>query len=75
MGKIINKVYRLKHKREVKLKGYNEPLRFNNGQEFHIVNDVLYMNGQPVSTGLQLDLLKWVKENPLLFVEDTRKFK
>lgn len=47
MAKIVNKVYRLRYQNELQLPGYAEPLKFVNGQEFHIVNDVLYMGGHP----------------------------
>jgi len=50
--KIANKVFRLKHGGE-----YDIPmlakLTFINGQEFHIVADLLYMNGFPLPMAMQ----------------------
>lgn len=74
MSKIENKVLRLKHATELKLAGYNTPLKFKNGEEFHIVNDVLYMSGYPVSPTIQSQIIEWIKNNKLLFIGDTRKF-
>lgn len=71
--KIANKVFRLKHGGE-----YDIPMlakmTFINGQEFHIVADLLYMNGFPVPGGMQGPLINWIVNNKLLFVEDTRNF-
>lgn len=74
MAKIVNKVYRLRNYREVKLPGYNDKLKFPGGQEFHIVNDVLYIGGHPVPTEMQAKIIKWILDNPNLFIGDTRNF-
>ena len=49
-------------------------LNFESGQEFHIVADVLYMNGILLIPGLQKLLINWILNNKNLFVEDTRIF-
>lgn len=72
--KITNKVFRLKHKKELKLPNSNEVLKFRAGEEFHIVADVLYMGGYLVPAGLQTFLINWILNNLFLFVEDTRIF-
>ncbi len=71
--KIKNKVFRLKHKKEVKPPN-GGLLMFKAGSEFHIVADVLYMSGYPIAPGLQTFLINWVLNNKILFVEDTRIF-
>lgn len=74
MAKIVNKVYRLRYQNELQLPGYAEPLKFVNGQEFHIVNDVLYMGGHPVPMNMQKQIIDWITGNPHLFIGDTRQF-
>ena len=74
MGKIMNKVLRLRYKDTLKIPGYSEALRFPNGQEFHIVNDVIYMGGHPVPMDIQEHIFKWIMDNPHLFIGDTRQF-
>lgn len=71
--KITNKVFKLKRKTELKAPN-GEMLTFNDGQEFHIVADVLYMNGILLIPGLQKLLINWILNNKNLFVEDTRIF-
>jgi len=71
---MIDRVYRLKHKMVLNIPGYNGTLNFINGQTFHIVGGVLYMEGVPIPPMLQEYLISWIKENPNLFVEDNRKF-
>jgi hypothetical protein len=73
-AKIGNRVYRLKNGMVLDIPNTTESLKLRNGEEFHIVNDVLYMQGFPVPTGLQAFLIKWIKDNPVLFVNDTRIF-
>lgn len=72
--KITNKVYRLKHPQQLNVPGNPDELRFDGGQEFHIVADVLYMNGFPIPQSMQDYLIKWIMDNPLYFIEDTRNF-
>jgi len=71
--KITNRVFRLKHKKEIEAPT-GDMLKFKSGEEFHIVADVLYMNGYPVPAGLQTFLINWIMNNKILFVEDTRIF-
>jgi len=75
MSNIVNRVFRLKNKIDLKLDGYKQILNFKDGEEFHIVNNVLYMGGHPLPPELQNKLVKWIKDNPVLFVDDTRKFR
>ncbi len=75
MSNIINKVFRLKNDLDLNLDGYKQMLNFKGGQEFHIVNNILYMNAHPLPAELQNKLIKWIKENPVLFIDDTRKFR
>lgn len=72
--KIINKVFRLKFEQKLYHKASNTTLELRNGEEFHIVLDVLYMSGYPVPIGLQKFLIDWINDNPSLFVNDTRNF-
>jgi hypothetical protein len=69
-----NRVFRLKHGKETMIPGVNDPFQFQDGQEFHIVADMMYMGGFPLPPGLQKPVMDWVLANPVLFVEDTRNF-
>ena len=71
--KYPNNVFRLKHGGEYEIPNAGK-MTFANGQEFHIVADVLYMSGYPVPGGLQLPLITWIENNKHLFVNDTRNF-
>jgi hypothetical protein len=64
---IVNKVFRLKKDSEV---GKDMPLKA--GQEIEVVNDVCYVNGNPLPPALQSIFLNWVLNNPTLFIDDTR---
>lgn len=44
-------------------------LEFPAGTEFHIVIDVVYMQGFPVPFNLQATMLNWINTNPSLFRE------
>lgn len=44
-------------------------LDFKKGTEFHIVMDVLYMQGFPVPQSLQTTIIAWINNNPNLFKE------
>jgi hypothetical protein len=70
--KYSNKVFRLKKAMEVNLNGVPQPLTFTMGEEFHIVADVLYMNG--FRAMFQKPIIDWIEANPNLFVDDTRQF-
>jgi hypothetical protein len=72
--KYANKVFRLKKPMTVTFKGIPEPLNFKLGEEFHIVMDVLYMNGLLLPAPFQQPIINWIESNPRLFVDDTRKF-
>jgi hypothetical protein len=72
--KYVNKVFRLKKPMVVNLNGIPEPLSFKLGEEFHIVTDVLYMNGTLLPPPFQEPIINWVESNPNLFVDDTRQF-
>jgi len=76
MGKVqtINKVFRLKRGGKFNIPGLRDELEFINGQEFHIVLDVLYMNGFPLPMAMQTPIINWIFNNKFLFVEDTRNF-
>jgi len=47
-------------------------MTFNTGQEFEIVNGVLYMGGFPLDFRAQGTILKWMEANKHLFNNDTR---
>lgn len=70
--KYNNKVFRLRKPMKVSFPGIPEPLDFKIGEEFHIVADVLYMNGFPLDAPFQYPLIDWIEKNPKLFVDDTR---
>jgi len=69
-----NSVFRLKHGNTTNIPGIKEPFTFPNGQEFHIVGDVMYMGGFPLPMWMQKPFIEWVKKNPNLFINDTRIF-
>jgi hypothetical protein len=71
---IENRVFRLKNGKKTNIPGINESFDFHNGQEFHIVADVLYMGGFPIPPTMQTPFMEWVLNNKNLFVEDTRNF-
>jgi hypothetical protein len=71
---IGNRVFRLKHAENLKLKEIPQVMEFKNGEEFHIVAGVLYMKGFPLPGGFQRPLMEWILNNPTKFVEDTRNF-
>lgn len=66
---IQNKVYRLKNPIEIE-----HGLTFKGGEEFHIVSDVVYMQGHLVPPNLQIFMYNWIIKNPRLFIDDTRQF-
>jgi len=69
-----NRVFRLKHGKETMVPGVSDVLSLKDGEEFHIVADMMYMSGFPLPPGLQKPIMDWVLGNPILFVEDTRNF-
>ena len=72
--KYANKVFRLRKAMEVSFPNIPQPLQFKLGEEFHIVADVLYMNGFPLAAPFQQPIINWIESNPRLFVDDTRQF-
>lgn len=44
------------------------------GQEIEVVMDVVYMQGYPIPLNMQAMVLNWIKSNPNLFVDVTRKW-
>ena len=66
---IQNKVYRLKLPHNL-MAGMN----FKSGEEFHIVNDVVYMQGAMLPPEMQDIFYNWITNNPTLFIDDTRNF-
>lgn len=44
-------------------------LEFKTATEFHIVMDVVYMQGFPLPQGLQATITNWIDNNPKLFKE------
>ena len=44
-------------------------MEFKSGTEFHIVMDVVYMQGFPLSRELQPIIMGWISRNPKLFKE------
>jgi hypothetical protein len=61
---ISNKILLLKQEATLK-----NGLKFPARTEFHIVMDVVYMQGFPLPANLQATLYNWIAENPRLFTE------
>lgn len=66
---IQNKVYRLRNPHTL-AKGMD----FKGGEEFHIVTDVVYMNGAMLPPEMQDMFYNWITTNSKLFIDDTRNF-
>ena len=49
-------------------------LDFKAGQDFEVVNDVVYMGGYPLPPHMQPMFYNWLAKNPKLFLSDTRKY-
>jgi len=49
-------------------------MNFKGGEEFHIVTDVVYMQGHPLPPEMQNMFYEWITKNPTLFIDDTRQF-
>lgn len=64
---IQNKVYKLKKDTTLQ-----DGLTFKMGAEFHIVMDVVYMNGAMLPPNMQPLFYNWITKNPTLFIDDTR---
>jgi hypothetical protein len=66
---MINRVFRLK-----KATKLPNGVVFNGGQEIEIVLDVVYVNGFPIPFEMQATMIKWIKENPMLFDDVTKNW-
>jgi len=66
---IDNRVYRLKNPFTLM-----KDMEFKGGEEFHIVNDVVYMQGAMLPPEMQAMFYSWITKNPALFIDDTRNF-
>ena len=66
---ISNKLFILKENKDL-----GNGLGFQEGQEFHIVSDVVYMQGMPITMDMQKFMYKWITENEKLFRLDSRSF-
>jgi hypothetical protein len=64
-----NGVYKLK--KDAKL---SNGVEFKKGQEFEVVDTVVYMGGHPLDFRAQNMVLSWMKSNKELFINDTRNF-
>ncbi len=62
----VDKIYVLK--KDSKLQN---GLDFKEGMEFHIVMDVVYMQGYPVPQNVQPTIKNWILNNKNLFSEKT----
>ena len=49
-------------------------IEFKQGQEFNIINEVVYMEGFPLPLGWQSLVLNWIKDNKKLFIIINREF-
>lgn len=61
---IANKIHLLK-----KAASLQHGLEFPSNTEFHIVMDVVYMQGFPLPPNLQSLIYNWIVSNPSLFKE------
>jgi len=69
MGKVIqDRIYRLK-----KATNLGGNLEFPDGQELHIVNDMVYVGGWPLPPELQDEVYTWITKNEKLFLIDERR--
>ncbi len=66
---IRNKVFRL-----LKAVTLKNGVKLPEKQELEVVMDVVYMEGYPIPPNMQALILNWIKTNPSLFVDVTRKW-
>jgi len=66
---IRNKVFRL-----LKTVTLKNGVKLLEKQELEVVMDVVYMEGYPIPPNIQALILNWIKTNPSLFVDVTRKW-
>ncbi len=64
---IKNKVYRAKEQLNL-----GKDMTLPAGQEIEVVMDVVYVNGNMVPPVFQELFLNFIKNNPTLFIDDTR---
>lgn len=50
----------------------NHGLKFHKGQEFELVQGVVYMEGYPFPPNVQGIIKSWIDNNPDLFNDETR---
>jgi hypothetical protein len=67
MGK-ENYIYKLKQAHTL------GEMDFKQGQEFNIINEVVYMEGYPLPLGLQGTVLGWIRNNPNFFAVYNRDY-
>lgn len=65
-------VLRLKQAETVNFPGIPQPMEFKSGEEFHIVADVVYMQGFPLPPAMQSAMYNWLVNNPTKFIGDNR---
>lgn len=66
---ITNRVYKL-----LKTTKLPNGVEFAANQEFEIVMDVVYINGNLLVTNMQAMVLNWIKNNPTLFSDKTKNW-
>ncbi len=49
-------------------------LNFKAGQEFEVVQNVVYMGGYPLPSYLQKTVMDWMDNNKSILINDTRNF-
>lgn len=69
MSQIQNRVYKLKKATLIK-----KDLPLQEGQELEIVTDVVYMNGYMLPPEMQNLFYSFIKNNPSLFDDVTKKW-
>lgn len=66
---IQNRVFKLKA--DAKLQN---GIELKAGQEIEVVTDVVYMGGYPLPPNTQATVLKWIVDNPKLFLDITKNW-
>ena len=49
-------------------------LDMKEGQDFEVVNNVVYMGGYPLPPHMQAMFYSWMAKNQKLFISDTRQY-
>jgi len=68
--KINDCVFRLNQNHQLKIG--TDIINLETNQEFHIVSDVVYMNGYPIPYAMQRFFIDWILNNKELFNLDNR---